>query len=187
MKVSGVVVTENTSATGVYEAFETGIQNERATRVLARSGERIVLDEGVVLEILFPDRDVFGWEANAGSIVARLSYGTRSFLFTGDAPQEIEQYIVYRNIDPISGTGRVASTVLKLGHHGSRTSTSRAFLSAVDPSYAVVSAGTKNMYGHPHREVTELLREFAIPYLNTADVGTITFVTDGERIRVAHK
>lgn len=187
MHIDGVVTTENTSDTGAYEAFENEIQRERAVRILARAGERIVLDEGVVLEILSPDRNVAGWETNTASIVAKLSYGTKSFLFTGDAPQEIEQYIVSKNMDTSSSSSGVASTVLKLGHHGSRTSTSRAFLSAVNPSYAIVSAGKENSYGHPHKEVTELLNEFNIPYLNTADVGTITFVTDGESMSVTHK
>lgn len=187
MRIDGVVTTENTSDTGAYEAFENEIERERAVRILARAGERIILDEGVVLEILSPDRNVAGWETNTTSIVAKLSYGTKSFLFTGDAPQEIEQYIVSKNIDTPSSSSKVASTVLKLGHHGSRTSTSRVFLSAVNPSYAIVSAGKENTYGHPHKEVTELLNEFNIPYLNTADVGTITFVTDGENMSVAHK
>lgn len=187
MRIDGVVTTENTSDTGAYEAFENEIQRERAVRILARAGERIVLDEGVVLEILSPDRNVAGWETNTASIVAKLSYGTKSFLFTGDTPQEIEQYIVSKNMDTSSSSSGVASTVLKLGHHGSRTSTSRAFLSAVNPFYAIVSAGKENSYGHPHKEVTELLNEFNIPYLNTADVGTITFVTDGESMSVTHK
>lgn len=187
MRIDGVVTTENTSDTGVYEAFENEIQKERATRVLARAGERIVLDEGVVLEILSPDRDVAGWETNTASIVAKLSYGTKSFLFTGDAPQEIEKYIVGKNVHTVLGSSKMNSTVLKLGHHGSRTSTSRMFLSAVNPSYAIISAGKENSYGHPHKEVTELLDEFNIPYLITADVGTITFVTDGEDMSVKNE
>lgn len=187
MRIDGVVTTENTSTTGAYEAFENEIQKERATRVLARAGERIVLDEGVVLEILSPDRDVTGWETNTASIVAKLSYGTKSFLFTGDAPQEIEKYIVGKNVHTELGSSKMNSTVLKLGHHGSRTSTSRMFLSVVNPSYAIISAGKENSYGHPHKEVTELLDEFNIPYLNTADVGTITFVTDGEDMSVKNE
>lgn len=182
MQIDAVVTTENTSETGAYEAFENEIQDERATRVLARAGERIILDEGVVLEILSPDRDVAGWETNTASIVARLSYGAQSFLFTGDAPQEIEKYIVSKNTNTTSSG--LNSTVLKLGHHGSRTSTSRAFLSAVNPSYTIISAGKENTYGHPHKEVMDLLSEFNIPSFNTASGGTITFVTDGEDMSV---
>lgn len=173
MNVDGVITTENISGTGAYAAFEDAVKNEHARRILARTGERIILDEGVVLEILFPDRSTRGWETNAGSIIARLSYGDESFLFTGDSPQAIEKHLVNKQ------GGALHSTVLKLGHHGSRTSSSPAFLSAVSPEYAVVSAGKDNKYGHPHKEVTDLLANLKIPAINTADKGTIIFKTDG--------
>ncbi|OHA83636.1 MAG: hypothetical protein A2481_04135 [Candidatus Yonathbacteria bacterium RIFOXYC2_FULL_47_9] len=178
MKVDGVVTTENISGTGAYAAFEEAIKNERAYRVLARMGERIVLDEGVVLEVLFPDRNSRGWETNMSSIVARLSYGDNSFLLTGDSPQAIEKYLVSKK------GGTLHSTVLKLGHHGSRTSSSPTFLSAVSPEYAIISAGKDNKYGHPHKEVTELLSSLKIPTINTADQGTIIFRTNGIELNI---
>lgn len=173
MNVDGIVTTENISGTGAYAAFEEAIKNEHAYRILARTGERIILDEGVVLEVLFPDRNSRGWESNMSSIVARLSYGDNSFLLTGDSPQAIEKYLVSKK------GGALHSTVLKLGHHGSRTSSSPAFLAAVSPEYAVVSAGKDNKYGHPHKEVTKLLSSLKIPTINTADQGTIIFRTNG--------
>lgn len=173
LQVAGVMTTENTSATGVYKAFEEGVMNEYAERLLARTGERIILDRGVVLEILFPYEDTRGWDTNTSSIVMRLSYGDVSFLFPGDAPQGVEKYLagVYGN--------KLKTTVLKLGHHGSRTSSSRELLSAVDPEYAVISAGRANKYGHPHKEVTDLLDELVVNSLSTAKQGTITFMSDG--------
>lgn len=173
MKVSRVVTTENTSATGASGEFEKIIKEKRLERILARAGGKIILDEGVVFEILFPNKSTAGWETNLGSIVARLTYGEVSFLFTGDAPQSVEQYLV--------GTqgGLLKTNVLKLGHHGSRTSSAEVFLSAVDPEYAVVSAGKDNKYGHPHKEVTDLLAELQIPHINTADQGRIVFETEG--------
>jgi competence protein ComEC len=173
MRVNGVVTTENSAATGAYTAFEDVIRANNIPRILARAGRRIVLDEGVTLEILFPDRSTQGWETNTGSIVARLSYGDTSFLFTGDSPIAIEKYL----------TGKYGSTlktdVVKLGHHGSRTSSSREFLSAAQPTYAVVSAGKGNRYGHPHEEVLDLTDEMRISILNTANYGSIVFKTDG--------
>lgn len=173
MRVSAVVTTENTSDTGAYGAFETAIDENHLRRILARANERIILDEGIVLEILFPDRSARGWDTNTSSIVARLSYGNESFLFTGDSPQAVEQYLVN------TSGGALHSSVFKLGHHGSRTSSARAFLSAVDPKYVVVSAGRDNKYGHPHREVTDLLSALKISSVNTADHGTIVFKTNG--------
>ena len=76
------------------------------------------------------------------------------------------------------------SNVLKLGHHGSRTSSAKIFLSAVTPDYAVISAGLNNKYGHPHKEVIDLLAELIIPSVSTIDHGTIIFKTDGTELRV---
>lgn len=178
MHVDSVVTTENTSGTGAYGAFEKTIIEKHPTRILARTGERIILDNGIALEILFPDRNTAGWDTNTGSIVARLSYGAESFLFTGDSPQAVEQYLV--------GKDGVAlhTNVLKLGHHGSRTSSSRVFLSAVNPDYAIISAGLNNKYGHPHKEVLDLLAELKIPMVSTIDHGTIVFETDGESLQM---
>lgn len=176
LHISRVMTTEVTAPTGAYDAFEEGVTNERAERLLARRGERIILDRGVVLEILFPNENTRGWETNTASIIARLSYGDTSFLFTGDAPQGVEKYLVNTDSD------RLHTTVLKLGHHGSRTSSAREFLSAVNPEYAVISAGKDNKYGHPHKEVVGSLSELSIYPLSTAGEGTIVFKTTGEGV-----
>lgn len=173
MNVIDVVTTENSSNTGVYKSFEENILTKHLHRILARAGERIILDRGVVLEILFPTQNARGWESNKSSIVARLSYGSESFLFTGDSPQEIEKYLVGQS------AGALHANVLKLGHHGSRTSSAREFLSAVNPDYAVISAGLNNKYGHPHKEVLALLDELKISSVSTIERGTIIFETDG--------
>ena len=178
MQVGNVMTTENTSSTGAYDAFSKIITEQQIRHIRARTGERIILDQGVILEILFPDRNTAGWETNSSSIVARLSYGNESFLFTGDLPQEVEKYVVGKEGSALH------SNILKLGHHGSRTSSSRIFLSAVNPDYAVISAGKDNKYGHPHQEVIDLLSELKIPTVSTIDHGTIIFKTDGEEINI---
>ena len=131
-----------------------------------------------MLEILFPDRNTEGWETNTASIVARLAYGDKSFIFTGDSPQSVEQYIVGKN------GGSIKSTVLKLGHHGSRTSSSKVFLSAVNPEYAVISAGKDNKYGHPHKEVIDLLTKLKISTFSTSEERTVIFKTDGTNLHI---
>lgn len=173
MNVAGVVTTENSSQTGTYKEFENIISQKHVRRILARRREKFILDDGVVFEILFPDRSVAGWETNTGSIVARLSYGNESFLLTGDSPQGIEKYLIAKD------GGALHSTVLKLGHHGSKTSSAREFLSAVNPDKAIISAGLNNKYGHPHKEVLDLLSQLQIPTVSTIDKGTIVFKTDG--------
>lgn len=178
MRTDNVITSENTSDTGAYGAFEKAILEKHPGRILARAGEKIILDEGVVFEILFPNMNTADWETNTASIVARLSYGDQSFIFTGDSPLSVEKYLVGKN------GGALHSSVLKLGHHGSKTSSSKVFLSAVDPEYAVISAGKDNKYGHPHKEVTDLLAELKIPSISTADSGTVIFRTDGTDLQI---
>lgn len=163
------------SKSGAYSALEESIQN-KTNRMIAKRGDSIALGAGVYLEVLFPDRDASKMESNSASVVMRLVYGDTSFLLTGDSPKKIEKYLV-----AIDGRN-LQSDVLKLGHHGSRTSTLGMFLSAVDPEYAIVSAGKDNRYGHPHKEVVELLAEFEIKTLETYSSGTIIFESDGEEV-----
>jgi competence protein ComEC len=167
-------------ASGAYQTLLDDVKAEPAQTILARKGI-VWLDkeDGVYLDVLFPDRDVSGFETNTASIVAKLVYGDTSFLLTGDSPLAIEKYLASQygqglNVD-----------VLKLGHHGSRTSSSEEFLGYTSPAYAVISAGKDNMYGHPHKEVLDLLKKHAIPFLYTADEGTILFESDG--VSVTHK
>lgn len=159
-------------------ALAEAVRAEGLKPLRVQSGMTLVLEPGVSIEILFPDRDVSGVDPNTGSIVVRLSYGDTSFLLTGDAPTEIETYLVDRYGNTL------ASTVLKVGHHGSRTSTSDAFLGFVNPTYGVISVGCHNTYGHPHEETIERLARFGVREKRTCEEGTIVFESDGRTVRV---
>ncbi|MFH1956723.1 MAG: MBL fold metallo-hydrolase, partial [Patescibacteria group bacterium] len=105
-------------------------------------------------------------------------------IFAGDSPKAIEQYLVSVYGDPPAGgppAGGLNCEVLKVGHHGSDTSTSESFLGYVDPEYAVISVG-ENKYGHPHQEVLDLLGRFGINILRTDESGTIKIKSDGENL-----
>lgn len=164
------------SQTETYKIFERAVKEKHIPDTLARRGMDIDLGGGAHLNILFPDRDVSGLSTNEGSIVAKLVYGDTSVLLTGDAPQNIEKYLV-----ALDGKDLDAD-ILKVGHHGSRTSTSPELLAAVTPVYAVISAGENNKYGHPHKEVITLLDKLHVPTLITFKEGTIVFESDGERM-----
>ena len=162
--------------TEIYKIFKEFVKKEGAKETLARRGMVIDLGGGAYLQILFPDRDVSGLSTNDGSIIAKLAYGNTSFLLEGDAPQNIEKYLVSldgKNLDV---------DVLKLGHHGSKTSSGDALLSVASPEYAIISAGLHNKYGHPHKEVLDRLAKYNIPALGTYEDGTIIFESDGERL-----
>ena len=172
-EVRTIVRTENEGETETAKAFLEHIVEEDARVVLARRGTSFDLGEEVMLEVLFPDRDPTFLESNTASIVMQLTYKNTRFLFTGDAPKGIEDYLVILDGESLE------SDVLKIGHHGSRTSTSELFLQAVDPDYGVVSAGKDNRYGHPHAEVLARLKEYNVVTKNTAEDGSITFLSDG--------
>ncbi|MBI4136102.1 MAG: MBL fold metallo-hydrolase [Candidatus Vogelbacteria bacterium] len=167
------------SDTFTYQAFQASVGREGAREIFARRGQRVALGRSATLEILFPDRPPQAeWETNTASIVARLTYGESEFLFTGDSPIQVEKYLF-----GLDGR-RLRSRVLKVGHHGSKTSSDPVFLAAVGPDYAVISAGRGNRYGHPHPSVLEALGRLGTRILSTADRGTIVFETDGERLSV---
>ena len=110
------------------------------------------------------------WDENDMSIVARIDYGNTSFLFTGDA-EDISEYMMVDSGMPLQ------ADVLKVGHHGSHSSTTKEFVSNVMPKYAVISCGAENSYGHPHEETLQNLQ--GIEVLRTDQLGTIVFHTDG--------
>ena len=139
---------------------------------------RLNLGGGAVIDILFPDQDVSTWATNDGSVVARLTYGTTSIMLTGDATQKTEMIILGEN-----SKTQLASTILKVGHHGSRTSTSPTFVQAVAPTYALISDGKDNKYGHPHRETLNNLTQFGAKIFRTDLLGTIIVKSDGSVLR----
>ena len=109
----------------------------------------------------------------------RVSYGDSSIMLTGDAEEYAEWYSLSSFPEEYFD-----STVLKLGHHGSSTSTSMDFFDAVSPEYAVGSMGEDNDYGHPHKETVALLKENNIPFYRTDRDGTITIEMDGSKVSI---
>jgi competence protein ComEC len=144
--------------------------NSGIKKILAKRGISIDLGDGVILQILSPVSVFDGIETNNASIVARLVYGENEFLFTGDSPTAIENYLV--------SLGDLSSDVLKVAHHGSKNSDSASFVSAVSPEYAVISVGKDNRYGHPNNEVLDTLNNFGAKILRTDEHGRIIFKSD---------
>ncbi len=177
-EVSNLIKTENDSDTAVASAFIFAADDENAPVHIAKAGDIINLGASTSLTIYSPAGDPSQLESNTSSIVAKLSYGEIDFMLTGDAPIGIEDYLVKMyGLD-------LESEVLKLGHHGSRTSTSELFLATVRPAFAVVSAEKNSRYGHPHPEVVESVTKAGIEMVSTAEQGTIVFKSDGSKVWV---
>ncbi len=121
------------------------------------------------INILYPSRQMkmtSDKDTNLFSIVAMVHVGTTTFLLTGDSPREVELKLV-------NAKDNLHADVLKAGHHGSKTSTDPIFVEKVKPTYAIISAGKSNRYGHPHKETVDTLRDTKI--LKTYELGTIRF------------
>ncbi len=119
--------------------------------------------------------DPYAEETNNTSIVLKLAYGQTSFLFTGDAEYPVEQTLMEQGYDP-------SATVLKVGHHGSSSSTSYRFLHSVMPQYAVISVGSDNSYGHPDSTVLSRLRDADVTVFRTDLDGDLYCTSDGKRV-----
>ena len=145
-----------------------------------KRGDKIILDikHNIFLEILHPSKDFSDAESNDTSIMFRLVYGETEFMFTGDASKSVENFLSSQYKDKLS------SDVLKVGHHGSDTSSSDIFIGYVKPKYAVISAGKDNSYGHPHQEVLDRLKNFNVEVLQTKDMGNIIIESDGVEVRI---
>jgi competence protein ComEC len=171
-------LTGQVHSTNIYERLLTDIRDQNIQALQVRTGTQIPFDPSVKLEVFGPDNSaVQSSDTNNASIVIKLTYGQVSFLFTGDAEFPEEDEIVSHGFD-------VRSTVLKVGHHGSRTSTDAQWLQEVAPQLAVISVGAGNSYGHPHPEVIDALNQAGVQTLRTDEHGTVTCTTDGVSMHV---
>lgn len=166
---------------GLDEALLKAAESEGLEVRELRAGDSLRLSPAVSFDVLFPPIDPAEMEPNEASIVGRLVYGDTAFLFTGDAPKTVERFLAGRYSENLE------SQVLKVGHHGSDTSSGLPLLGYSQAEFAVISAGLDNSYGHPHREVLERLELFGMEILETAEAGTVTFESDGREVRLLEK
>lgn len=165
-------VTHNTTA---FEAMLKAIKGKNLKISTARKGVEIPL-EGVQARFIAPVGENYE-ELNNYSAVIKIDYGDVSFVLTGDAEEFSEKEML------VSGE-KLKADVLKVGHHGSSSSTSSAFLKAVAPQYAVIMCGADNDYGHPHRETLAALDNVGVKVYRTDLDGTIIMKSDGHNINI---
>ncbi len=172
--VDAVMESGTHSPTPTYAVLEKEIANKHIPEFFGRRGETIDIGGGAYIYILFPDRDVSKLSSNDGSLVMRLVYGDTSVMLQGDSTAKIEHYLF-----GLDGQN-LKSTILKAGHHGSRTSSTEEYVKAVSPQWTVMSSGIANSYGHPHKETLDTMEKLKIPALDTCTMGRIIFYSNGK-------
>jgi len=159
--------------TAVYQKWRDLIEERNIPLTIAQAGQKIIFSEEIVLKILWPEQSLIkslSKNINNVSVVGQLVYGQTEFLLTGDIEKEVEQRLLNQGWN-------LESDILKVAHHGSKTSSSYNFINAVNPQIAVISVGDNNRYKHPDSVVLEQLKEFLL--YRTDKNGDIKISTDG--------
>ena len=185
-KVENILWTGILRDTAEYKEWQRLIRDETAEIFIAKAGQKIILSKSDInsfIDVLYPFENLEGQEfknSNNTSIVAKLIFGENSFLFTGDAYKSVEKKLIDKEIN-------LASDVLKVGHHGSKTSNSEEFIEKVSPEIAVISAGQDNPYQHPHQETLDTLEKYGIKILRTDKNGDIQILCDSQSLKLKLK
>lgn len=176
-RVRQVLVTNLAYDSAIYREWERLLEEKNVKINYAKTGEVMRLGGGAALQILYPYQDFGGRvasseEINNFSIIAKLVYGKTSMLFTGDSEIGEEFNLIRSRLN-------IASDILKIGHHGSKTSSSETFLEQVHPMLAVISVGRNNTYGHPNKPVLDRLSKLGITAYRTDILGDIALESNG--------
>lgn len=179
-EIGGILTTGVVRDTAEYQEWEKIIKEENIPIYIAQAGEVINLGNDINLIVLHPFENLSGQEiknSNNTSIVAQLVYKDFELLLTGDIEKKIEKELVEH-----PPAGGLTSDILKIAHHGSKTSTTEDFIKAVNPLVAVIQAGKDNSYGHPHQSVLGTLSDIAT-FITGRD-SDIEILTDGIKFQI---
>ncbi|NBJ95158.1 ComEC/Rec2 family competence protein [Parablautia muri] len=170
--IDKVFVSNYEKDTKTYQKLIQALDNKRLKYITPKVGDKYYLGTASIT-IAGPNKEYT--DPNDASIALTIQNGKNKFLFTGDAEEKAEQDILENSID-------ISADVYKVGHHGSKTSSSEAFLKAAAPSYAVISCGEGNSYGHPHAQTMNNLRAMGVQVYRTDEQGSIIATSDGNKI-----
>lgn len=173
-EIGTVYMSSAVTTTKTFEKLIDKIEEKNLETIIPNIGDKISFGD-CDITVLSPSKEYD--DLNNNSIVIRLNYGNTSFLFMGDAEKEAEKDIIELGAD-------INVDVLKVGHHGSITSTTKEFLNKVNPSYAVILCGEDNDYNHPNQETLDKLDSMNVKYYRTDINGTILIDSDGNNINI---
>lgn len=176
-RVGAVIVPGTRTSSGAYQEWEHLLASLPVNVVQGKRGMRILADENIALDVLLPVQNLPDVSEHDGMLVALLRYGETEMLLSGDMEERLERYLLT--------LGKLPDIeVLKVGHHGSQTSSSVALLSLLKPDYALISVGEDNRYGHPHKEVIDRFSLMGIPIFRTDQNGAIIIASNGNAVIV---
>ena len=178
-KVKSVYAPKVSHTTQAYKDFLNAVKKEGVKIKTANKGVSLSL-KGITAKFVGPVKSYSNSDLNDWSAVLRLVYNKKSFLFTGDAEFKAET-------DMIKSKQDLKADVIKIGHHGAKTSTSTDFLKAVKPTYGVISVGKKNSYGHPTADTLKRLKNSKVKVFRTDKQGSVVATSDGKTITFNHK
>ncbi len=179
-RVDMIIESGEAYSTSEYDEWHKLIREKEIPVVVAERGEVVHLGGGAELLVLSPFENENGASfknPHDANVSAKLIYGSTSALLMGDAEKLVEYRMLLENSQELK------SDILKIGHHGSKTSSAENFLERVAPQFAVISAGRRNRYGHPHLEVLDRLKALNITLFRTDENGDIGFVSDGNEFK----
>jgi len=172
-QVANIITTPEKPSTALYSAWLSALDRHGLVEQTATTGQKYDFGQGVVLEII-KAQDVASDDANDDSVVLKMSDQQIDYLLMGDLPSEQEEILLQQNIN-------LTSEILKVGHHGSKYSSSQDFLQVVGPDLCVIEVGLDNKFGHPHQDALNRLAQNNCLVKETKDLGTIRVFSDGKR------
>ncbi len=182
LEVKNIIISKQGEESENLKKFYEIVNRKKINVIVAKKGDRIKIDKFSYFDILFPEEEMINENIlNNNSIVAKFNYLNFSMLFTGDVEEIAENklYELYKNDESLK------ATVLKVAHHGSKTSSTEQFLSLVEPKIALIGVGENNNFGHPNKEVLERLYNMKVAVFRTDQMGEISIVVNRKgRIKI---
>lgn len=174
-QIENILLPEAYTTTKTFEDVLNAIEKNNLSITVPTIGETYQLGQAD-LEVIYTGTD--NKDLNNSSIVLKMTFGKFNYLFTGDATSQTEKKIINNNIDV---------DVLKVGHHGSAYSTTEEFLAKVTPTYAIISVGKDNNYGHPATSTINRIKKYTNNIYMTSELGTIILTSDGKNINITNE
>ena len=175
IKVKNVIICKQGENSKNYKEFKEIVKKKQINIILVKQGDKITIDNDVYFEILFPEKEMIQENIlNNNSIVAKLYYKNFSALFTGD----IEEIAEKKLIEKYEKTEKLKSTLLKIAHHGSKSSSIKEILDEIRPKISLIGVGKNNNFGHPNEWVLNRIKTYGTKVYRTDEDGEISIFVD---------